>query len=146
MPIHAAAVVGNRQLHVVAGGEFRTVGAIRRVDRHIGGVNDQTAGPVNGVAGVDREIGEHLADLGGVHPHLPEIGARIPLQVDVLADQTVQHLQRSGDGLVEIKNPGRDHLFAGKGQQLPGQVSRVSGRLVHLVQPFVKRMLFLQLV
>jgi len=46
----------------------------------------------------------------------------------------LQHFQHPGDGLVQVQDLGRNGLFAGKGQQLSRQASRVMGRLLDFQQ------------
>jgi hypothetical protein len=84
---------------------------------------------VDGVPGVDAQIGQHLFDLGGVHPDRTQVLARQPGQVDVFADELAQHLEHPLHGLVQIEHLGRHGLLAGKSQELPGEIAGPSGLL-----------------
>ena len=46
----------------------------------------------------------------------------------MLADDTAQHLEHSLDGLVQVQHLRGDGLFAGKPEQLTGQLCRPRGR------------------
>ena len=72
----------------------------------------------HGVAGVEREVDQHLLGLPGV-----ELDRRQPVvqpraQVDVLAERAVQQALGVADDLVELQGTRRGALLAGEDQQL----------------------------
>ncbi len=60
----------------------------------------------------------------------PSVGAQGVLELDVLADEAVQHLVQRLDDLVEAQHLRLEHLLAAEGEQLPGERRRPQrGRL-----------------
>ena len=88
------------------------------------GFNGEFAHSGNGIPGVDTQIGQDLVDLGRVHFHRPQMGSRLPDQVDVFSDEPAQHIEHTFHGIVQIQLFGGDGLFSGKGQQLLCDISR----------------------
>ena len=66
--------------------------------------------------------------------------ARRDGQLDVLAQGALQELLDPGDHLVEVQHPRLDHLAAGEGQQLVGQVRGPPGRLLDLADVIEDRL------
>ena len=62
-------------------------GAVDLVQRGVLGFDGNDAGSVNGVAGVDREIGQDLVKLRRVQLDRPNGGARPPVDGNVFADE-----------------------------------------------------------
>ena len=138
---HAAAIVADGEQHIVAGHGACVVDAVgqiqdgvARLDGDLAGAVDSVSG-VDGVAGVDAKVGQGLVDLRRVEFDRPEVCARHPGQVDVLADQALQHLEHAGQGVVQVQPHGRYGLFAGEGEELAGDVGRALGIAADLVEP-----------
>ena len=59
--------------------------------------------------------------------------------MDILADKALQHFENLGDFPVQVEGHGSNDLFAGKGQQLPGQLGGVRGRVTDTLQVRLER-------
>ncbi len=81
-----------------------------------------------------------MINLGGVDQDRPDPFLGLPDQADFFADQTPQHLEHPGHGLIQIDFPGHDGLFAGKPQQFAGHLGGALGRIRNLKQVFVNRL------
>ena len=64
------------------------------------------------IAGVDRQVDEHLLDLPGIGAHASQRRIAVVGEIDVLADQAPQHPLRAGDDLIEREHLRRQHLTA----------------------------------
>jgi hypothetical protein len=89
--IHTAAIVAYGQQHILAGYRPQMRGAVGFVKGDDTRLDRDLAGIVDCVPGVDAEVGQHLFDLGGVHPDRAQVLGRQPGQVDVFADKLAQH-------------------------------------------------------
>ena len=138
--VHAAAVVAYGQQHILPGDKPRVIGAVGLVEGGVFRFDGDLADSGDGVPGVDAQIGQDLVDLGGVHLDRPQVRARQPGEIDVLADQPPQHLEHALHGLVQVEHLGGDGLLAGKGQQLPGQVGGALGGLPDFLEVGMKRL------
>ena len=98
----------------------------------------------HGVAGVDRQIHQHLLDLAGIRVHDAEVIVEHRGDLDVLAQQAPQHLERVLDDGAQIECHRLDHLAAGKREQLASQSSRPFGRLRDLLDAAAGRVVRLQ--
>ena len=75
----------------------------------------------HGIPGVDGQIHEDLLDLPRIGFHVSQGGVSNQRQVDILTDQTSQHLLHVRDEGVQVQNPRRQHLLPAEGQQLSRQ-------------------------
>ena len=90
----------------------------------------------HGVAGVHRQVHEHLLDLAGVGADAPQRrAARSACELDVLADEPPQHLLDARDHGVEVERPraaapacGRRPAAAGSGRAARSPAARISSR------------------
>ena len=87
------------------------------------------------VAGVDREVHDHLLDAAAVGHDAPEVRAEPAFEVDVFADQSLQHPLDVADHLVEVEHLGPHHLVAAEAEQLPRQRRGAFGGLGDLPAP-----------
>ena len=128
----ARAGVGDFDQHVV-GGRHALV-AIRRafLRGDVGGAHRELAAIRHGVARVDREIDDHLLELGDVGLHRPQVAAEHGFQLNLLADQTAQQHVELGNHVIEIEHLGPQRLPPRKRQQLPHQARRPVGVLLDL--------------
>ena len=80
--------------------------------------------PGHRVAGVDREVHQHLLELAGVGQHRVQAAGEGGDQLDVLAEGSAQHALHGGDGGVEVEDLRPHHLPAGEGEELAGEAGR----------------------
>ena len=99
--------------------------------------DEQLAAAGHGVAGVDGEVDEHLLDHAGIGLDEGQLGGVTALQVDVLADDPLEHLGQVRDHFVQHQRLGLHDLLAAEGEQLAGQVGRAFGGGRDLLQAFV---------
>ena len=137
--VHAAAGVADGKHHILAGSGLRVFGAVGLIEGRISRLDGEHTHPLDGVAGVDHEVGKNLIDLGRIDLDGGVPDSRNPDQFDILADEPAQHFKHHGHGIVQIQNLGDNLLFAGKGQQLPGQVGGALGGILDLLQVCIKR-------
>ena len=139
LPVHAAAVVAEGEHHVLARLEAGVFLAAGLVQCHRLGRNGDAAPGFDGVPGVDRQAGQDLFDLGRIDPDLSQVRPRLPIQRYILPDDSPQQVERPLHGPVQVEHPGGDRLFAGKGQQLAGEVGRMLGGLADALQVGMQR-------
>ena len=89
---HATPVIPDREQDIVPGPGPEVRGAVFRVRRRVSGLDADPAHTLDGIPGIDAEIGQELVDLGGVHADRPKARQRLLDQVDVLAQQPPEHL------------------------------------------------------
>ena len=142
--INAAAVVAHRQQDIGALHSLDMVGAVPLIDGDQIGLDGDLAGIADGVAGVDEQVHQDLVELRRIDVHLAGVASRLPDQIDILADEPPQHLQHPCHGCVDIEHLGSNSLFAGEGQELPGQIGGALGRLANVLQAGMERMRALQ--
>ena len=106
---------------------------VRLVEVDIGGFDRQLAAVRHRIAGIDREIHDHLLELIGIGADPPEIGREHGDERNVLANEAAEHLVHLRDDAVEIEHLGLEHLPPAVGEQLAGQRSRPLGRLADLL-------------
>ena len=94
------------------------------VHSDVAGVDGQRAAAGHGVAGVDREIHQHLLQLARVGQDRLQVTGERGDQLDVLAEGPAQHFLHRGDDGVEVEDLGPHHLPAGEGEQLAGEAGR----------------------
>ena len=94
----------------------------------VAGIDGQRAAAGHGVAGVDREVHQHLLQLARVGQDRPQVTGERGDQLDVLAEGPAQHFLHCGDDGVEVEYPWLYHLPAGEGEQLAGEAGRPFGR------------------
>ena len=130
---HAAASVGHGQQHVAAGLDVgrQVVGV--RVQDDVAGLDGELAAARHGVAGVDRQIDEHLVDLAGVGLDAREVRPRHDGQFDVLVEQLAEHQLRVADLRIEVEHLGHADVAAAEGEQLRGEADGAVGSLVDLL-------------
>ena len=84
------------------------------------------------VAGVDREIDDHLLELRDVDLDRPEIAAVHEVELDLFADQPPQQHGEIGQRVAEIEHLRPQGLAARECQQLPHQRGGAGGVLLDL--------------
>ncbi len=95
------------------------------VDRDVRRLDPQSPARRHGVAAVDDEVHQHLADLARIR--LDESQRRLERrrQLDVLADEPAQHPGDVLDHLVHVQDPGLDDLLPAERQQLLREIGRL---------------------
>jgi hypothetical protein len=93
------------------------------------------------VARVDDQV-HHAPARAGRDPRSPARGAEVAQhQLDVLADQPLQHLGEAADQLGQRGELGRQHLLAAEREQLAGQALGAPRRGQHLLEIGAQRVL-----
>ena len=131
---HAGAGVADGQPCIGARLDQRVAALVFLVQSDDGGLDDQNPASGHGVAGIDREVHQHLLGQPRVDPYRGQPRAGQGAQLNVLSDQACQHLVHARNQLVQVDQTRLDDLSARKGQQLPGQPGRTHGRIAHLAQ------------
>ena len=120
---NAAAGVGDRQRAVV--GDRQDVGAELRdlVRLHRIGLDRQRSAALrhHRVAGVDREVDDHLLELARVGADRPEVAAMLDDELDRLAEQPLQQVRHFRDDVGKLEHLRPQRLLAREGEQLAGQ-------------------------
>ena len=109
------------ELDVGAGGQL---GGLARSELDAPGGEPQAAAGEHGVAGVDRQVEQHLLELPEVDVDGAVLRIELDLEADVLADQPAQHRRHLADHPVEGHHPRLQHLLAAVGEELAGQRGR----------------------
>ncbi len=136
--VYAAAIVADDQDHMITRQASRVVDRVLFVKGRCIGLYGDLAHIVDGVPGVDAEIGQNLVDLSGIDSDRPDRVARQPFQGDILSDEALEQTYHAGDGSIEVENFGRYGLFAGKHKKLAGQVGGSFAGFSDLLQIRVK--------
>ncbi len=126
---YAGAGIGDIDAHVV-GGRHAVVGQSRGfIRRDVGRLHGQLAAIRHRVAGVDREIDDHLFELRDVDLDRPEVAAVHEVELDLLADQAPQQHGQIGQGVAEVEHLRPQRLAARECEQLAHQ-RRGAGRVL----------------
>ena len=107
-------------------------GAVSRFDEDLADAGDR-------IPRIDAQVGQDLVDLGGIHLDRPQVRPRLPVELDILADEPPQHIEQPRHGFAKVQHLGHDGLLAGKGQQLPGEVGGALGGFADLHQVVMER-------
>jgi hypothetical protein len=131
--VHAGAVVGDGQHDVRSRTHGDVLDGVRVVEDHRRGLNRQPASLRHGVACVDDQIHEDLLELSCIGNDCRPGRRQLRYELDVLADQTTQHLARLDDEAVHVEKRWLEDLLAAKGEQLAREPVRPLGRVEDLV-------------
>ena len=95
---------------------------IRNTDDSLpAGANDQPAAGRHRVAGVHRQVHQHLLELRPVAEHRQRRRRRLQHELDVLADQPAHQPPDLAHDDVDVEHFGPEHLLAAERQELPRQ-------------------------
>ena len=72
----------------------------------------------HGIPGVHGEVHDDLLQLRWIHQDGLQLRLRLEVQVDVLAQDALQHRFHAGDDPIEVDDPGLQHLGAAEGEEL----------------------------
>ena len=78
------------------------------------------------VAGVHREVHEHLLELPRVDPDAPEVRGEADADGDRLAEEALEEAAHAADHAVQVEDHGRDDLLAGEGEELRKERDRLA--------------------
>ena len=98
----------------------------------VGGAQRQPAALGHGVAGVDREVHDHLLELGNVDLDRPQIAAVHHVKRDLLADQPPQQHGEIAQDFADVEHLRAHGLLAREGEQMPHQAGRPISVLLDL--------------
>jgi hypothetical protein len=93
------------RIHTGTGVAHRQHDVRRRVEVRVGCLDRQAAAFRHGIAGVDRQVHDHLLDLARVDLHKSEIGGTGQAQFHVLPNQTTQQFLQIPRDAVEVDSP-----------------------------------------
>jgi hypothetical protein len=103
-----------------------------RIDGNTLGLDDQGTALGHGIAGIGRQVHEHLLDLpGGRQDRHVLAGQRGP-DLDVLSQDARHERFHAAHDLVDTHKPGLEHLLAAEGQDLARESFCPLGRLQDL--------------
>jgi len=123
----AGACVAHHEADVGAGGRIRMGETVRPVDHDVGGFERELSARRHRVARVHRQIDQNLFDLRRIDFHRPETRFREDVERNVFTDQAAERRFHVSDQVVEVDDLRLNHLFAGEGQKLRGQIARAAG-------------------
>jgi hypothetical protein len=84
------------------------------------------------VARVHGEVHDHLFELAGVCLDAAQIGLQLEHELDLIADETLQHLVRVRQHAVDVEHFALHHLTPAEGEQLARERRRRLAGAVHL--------------
>ena len=132
LPVHAHSGIAHRQRHIRTGSHVdRTVVGV--VQLNVPGLDAQLAPFRHGVPGVDREVHDDLLDLAAIRLDATEAGLELRHELDVLANESCEHLVHLEHDLVEVQHPRRENLPPAEGEKLACERCRAIGGLLHLL-------------
>ena len=120
--VHADTGVADAEHDVVARGHVHQPAGVVAVEARVGRLDGEHATVGHRVTGVRGEIEDDLLDETVVGPDRYHVPGQPPGQLDVLADQPLEHGLHVRHGLVEVEPARMQDLLVGEGQQLVGQV------------------------
>ena len=106
---------------------------------HLPGLQGENPSVGHGVPGVHRQVQKDLVELPRVHPNPPDPLLGTEVDLDVLPQKALEHLQGLPDPLVEIHHPRLQDLPPAEGQKLPGEIRRPLPQPLHLLQVLRRR-------
>jgi len=136
--IHSVPGVGDGQQHVGARLQGLSVDVLLV---HLGmrGFQGKLASLRHGVAGVDHQVHDDLLDLRGIGFHRARLRREHRFQLNVFADQALEHRIHRGDDVVEVQDLQPLFVSAAEGEQLVGERRRAMPRLFDLIEIFLER-------
>jgi hypothetical protein len=114
---HPAARIGDADHHVRTG--VLDLGVVLHevfVEEHVLRAHGEFAASGHGVARVHHQVHDHLLDLAWIGGHLAQIRSGLEDQLDVFANQALQHFGQIADQVVQSQWFGLQDLFAAEDQ------------------------------
>ena len=92
------------------------------------GADDERAAARHRVAGVDRQVHQHLAQVTRVDRHRPGVRIELDDEQDVLADEPAQHALGLAHRGVDVEHLRRQHVLAAEREELARERRRHARR------------------
>jgi hypothetical protein len=96
------------------------------------GLDRQLAAPRHGVAGIQRQVHDHLFDVARVSQHAPQLRCKAGNQVHVFSQDAAQHPVHHSHRLIQIDRLRRDDLLSAEHQQLSSKIGGAQRGLAYL--------------
>ena len=126
--VHAGAGVGDAQDDVAAR-RHRQDPRAALGDVHVGGRDREPPALRHGVARVHHEVHEHLLELPGVGAHRVQLRGGLRRELDVLTDESTQHLADVLHQMAQVEHHRLQRLARAEGEELADEILGVGGRL-----------------
>ena len=123
---HAAAVVGHREGDVFARFQVADPGHAR-IQRPVGGLDEDATALGHGVAGIDAEVEQGVFQLRRIDQGRPQLAAGHHLDLDRRTHRAADQVFHAGHQAIDVGGLGIQRLPAGKGQQPVGQGGGADG-------------------
>ena len=132
--VHSLPGICYGELHIVALLQHFQTGRSINTDGDIIGLQYQGSPPGHGIFGVDHQIQYHLIHLMGICSDYIVLRFESQLDIDIFADETMEHFDHVADNCVERDRRYRKHLPAAERQKLPSQVGCAHRGLLYLAE------------
>ena len=132
--VHPLPRVAHRQLDVGPRLNLGMVGGVFLVQINLADLDLDVPAAGHGIPGIDHQVHEDLVHLRDVGLDGTGVARIVNIQDDVLPDAPLQDGFGFPDHFRQVHRVHGQHLFAGKGQQLPGQIPGLHGGLQDLLQ------------
>ena len=126
--VHAGTGIGDRHHDVRSRGGAGVLGHVVVVEHGVRGLDRQLAAVRHRVAGVHREVENHLLDLAWVGADPADRGGELHRELDVLADDALQQRIDTRQHLVEVERLRLQDLAPAEREQLARQALRALSR------------------
>jgi len=91
------------------------------VENHVSGLEPQPSAMRHRIARVHAQVHEDLLELSGVRLYRLQVTRQIGVDLDVLSDDPLEHLEQVPDDVVEVQNVQLKDLLPAEGQHLSRQ-------------------------
>ena len=118
----ARAVVADRQADKLARARLGMRPHIIRLECDPLGHEPHLPAVEDRIASIEHQVHQHLFDHADVAMNEEGIGGVVALELNILADDALEHPGEVDEGLIEVEGVGLEDLFAVKGEELPGQI------------------------
>ena len=131
---HSMTGIGNGDQNVIAGIGPTVQFAKIMIGLKIFRLDGELASFGHGIPGIHAQVDEHMLHHSRIRQHRIEVFSGIDIEIDIHADNTVEHFHQVGDQFVDVQGTGHDYFLAAEGQQLPGHARRTVRGSHHLFQ------------
>ena len=97
------------------------------IDVHVLGANDQLASLWHGIAGIDGQVEHDLIQIAGVSPDRPQGIGQHKSDLNILAEQPLEHPLQAAEVVVPIDDLPGERLLSAKEQQLLREMGGLVG-------------------